>query len=1191
MRIGEASHPGPPFAVRSANVTSLMPHLPYIASFECDAIALQEVRLTTDGQKILSNELLKLGWTPFWGKPQPIRSGTVKSVLDAKQGGVGILIRQKHQGGPSPRSAVGEELKETGRWFSTVIKLNKSGSLLHLVTVYGFPGANEGGEAAFQNEAFLRKVFDESSTLGDVPVIICGDFNCSLEGSAVLTEMVVSGKWNDAALLYGTVSESAVETTYTAFGGSSRIDMIFMNTSATRLFSECKVIPVPEEGIKRHKPVEAKFNFEVQREYAEAIPSIRALPQGTNKLEARDLDDLEGFILREYLSSFQKAYEEKNTDVMWKVWTHMAERFLITKAAAETKNEAIIHDARYVGRGLNTSPKRVRVGRAPDSRNGIGVDPERRELNKLVNILDELLGMMPDGNRANIRSLWEKAQRLGRNCLKTHPLNKHWYEQDVPSLDGLISIKQQVDKVLIKVTFGDRDRLLRKWMRDRAQRLKDGIGDLAKHFRPPDQAPLTIIKLPDGRITGNVREMDNELRRCWLPIFAKHTHGGEPVPDAERFLNKYREFIPRKTQTLKDISLEDLLHVQKKLKAKGAGGLDGWRPSEVKAIPAKILHLLSKFFEVVESNGEWPAPLCTAGVTLIPKGDGGAPLDQRPITVTSIIYRMWAAIRMRHSTDWQDSWMSGSQHGARAKHSTVNALARISMHLERAILQDKPIYGITFDLSKAFDNVPIGITFAICKAIGMDVRLYTALKGMYERMTRRFKIGKFVGESFKDTNGILQGCPLSVMLLNILMAVLSNILTPLVANESFVDDLTVLSECKHKLQTAANLIREFNQDTGQKVNLKKTYSFGPKGGADIWYEGSLIPKKTEVKVLGVVWRFDGGRLNLEVDSKKVQEGIETANRIRYSMLPFAIRTILNGSLVMAKIMYGIEVQDLKPGDERRLRTAIGFSVWQKTSKQRSPGLLFTLVTKGHVIDPAQTPHVRRLMAVQRCALHDDGLRELLGELWSQLEHKRRFRTGGFIENLLYSVKRLGTRAEVSESCFVLNVGGVELDAFASTSQQWAHHCREAARLSVWKLIDKERGREGRMQWGLSSGINREHTMSLYNRCAALRQGILRKILLNGVWTQSRRAKMPDSNGDPTCTCGYASETIEHLWWYCPRWRIIREQYGCEAITLEGKSCAFKQLGIELLSDDPGPTSEVQRMMIDIFIARFGNEMS
>ena len=53
MRVGEVSHPGPPLTIKTANVTNLMPHLPYVADFNCDVIALQEVRLTEDGQTLL----------------------------------------------------------------------------------------------------------------------------------------------------------------------------------------------------------------------------------------------------------------------------------------------------------------------------------------------------------------------------------------------------------------------------------------------------------------------------------------------------------------------------------------------------------------------------------------------------------------------------------------------------------------------------------------------------------------------------------------------------------------------------------------------------------------------------------------------------------------------------------------------------------------------------------------------------------------------------------------------------------------------------------------------------------------------------------------------------------------------------------------------------------------------------------
>ena len=1067
------------------------------------SFALQETRLTIDGQKIVNEELVKRGWTPVWGKPQPIRKGTCKSLVDAKQGGVGILIRKGHDGGPSPRTEIGEQLKETGRWMSSVIKIHRSGTLLHVVSLYGYPGATDGGEATFMNEEFLRKVFDEATTLGDVPIVVCGDFNCSLESSAVLSEMTASGKWCDAAQLYGMVNESSVDATYFAFGGSSRIDMIFLNSAACRVFSECRVVPVPEGGIKRHKPVEAKFDLHPKREFADAIPSIRALPKGVRRMDSDTENELQRSILGEHLGDFNEAAARGDTNAMWNLWCCIAERFLVAKAAHEFQDERILGDGRYYGRGTQVGTKRIRVGRAPTQEQGFGFDPERRELTKLNNILRELINIRDEGQPQHVSQLWVKAQRLGKNCLKTHPFDKHWKEEGVPSLEGLEAVKDQVERVLEKVTFGDRNRLLRKWRRERMERAKEGIGDLAKHFRAPEQAPLKVVKLPDGSITGNIEKMDEELRRNWLTIFAKHQSGDVPIPNAKDFLHKYQDFIPSKKQVLKEIDVEDLLWVQKKLKSKGAGGLDGWRPVEVKKLPKDILELLVKLFNTIEMTGEWPAALTCAGVTLIPKGDGGAPLNQRPITVTPIVYRMWAAIRMRDSTIWQEAWISSGQHGARAKHSTVNALARISMFLEDAILDDSPAYGIAFDLAKAFDNVPIEVTFAICDKVGMHPRLYTGLKGMYDRITRRFKIGDYVGQKFKDTNGILQGCPLSVMLLNILMAVLSNVLSPHVINESFVDDLTVLTGSVENLQKATDIVHEFMNDTAQQVNQKKTYAFGPKGGADVMYNGTLIPKKAEVKVLGVKWKFANGRLDLRVDDSKIQEAVATANRIRYSNLPFVLRTMLNGSLVMSKVMYGVEVLDLTPGDERRLRTAVGFSIWQKTSKQRSPGLLFTLPTKGHVVDPAQAPHVRRLLAVQRCAHYDEGLRKQLAKMWTKLERRRRFRTGGFVENLLYSTKRLAINVDISENSFDATIRGVTMDAYAVPSSQWAHHCREGARLAVWKTVDKERAREGRIHWKLSDGIDRSVTMKLYNKTSAVRQGILRKILLNGVWTQAR----------------------------------------------------------------------------------------
>ena len=123
-------------------------------------------------------------------------------------------------------------------------------------------------------------------------------------------------------------------------------------------------------------------------------------------------------------------------------------------------------------------------------------------------------------------------------------------------------------------------------------------------------------------------------------------------------------------------------------------------------------------------------------------------------------------------------------------------------------------------------------------------------------------------------------------------------------------------------------------------------------------------------------------------------------------------------------------------------------------------------------------------------IYDEGPRKQLAKLWAKLERRRRFRTGGFVENLLYSTKRLAINVDISENSFDATVGRVSVDACAAPSSQWAHHCREGARLAVWKTMDKERAREGGIHWKLSDGIDHSATMQLYNQTSAVRQGIL-----------------------------------------------------------------------------------------------------
>ena len=867
---------------------------------------------------------------------------------------------------------------------------------------------------------------------------------------------------------------------------------------------------------------------------------------------------------------------------MWEIWCQIAEEYLVRKASYESGELEVINNPRYYGRG-RVKVERVRVGRAPDEQSGVCPQEDRREVQKLLNLLRETQHLLTLNRASDAQQVWSKACRVGVNCAKTMVWSQYT-SQDETSIQAKID---RVEVILRKVTWGDRDRLIRLWRKNRLERASKGIGDLAKHFKGADQAQIAVLRKPNGEITGKIKDMDLLLRESWLPIFAKHDYTDQPYPDRDLFFEKYDAFIQEYPQELDEISLEKVKWAIGRLASEGAGGLDAWKPSDMKKLPDAILDLLVTLYQKIEDIGVWPQELCSAGITLIPKGEGGAPLDQRPITITSVVYRIWAAVRMRDSLEWQEAWMRKGQHGARAHHSTVDALMRVSLFFEEAIQNKSPAFGIAVDLSKAFDNVPIQITFEVCKKLGMHPKLLTALQGIYSQMQRRFRLGGYIGQVFKDTNGILQGCPLSVMLLNALMAVLSAVLEPTVGAESFVDDLTILHSDRDVLQAAMDSIGEFMKATGQVVNLKKTKTFGPAGGTDILYDEKEVPKTDSIKILGVIWKFKNGNLDLQLDPKKTKDAVALAHRIRYSGLPFHLRTMLNASLVMSKILYGIEILDIPPADERKLRTAVGYSIWQKSSKQRSPGLLFTLPCKGHVVDPTQGPHVRRVMALKRSVAGDEQVRRRLIAIL-QSTHKRRIRSGGFVENLLYTLKRIDARLLIEDGNISLEVNGLSLDLESTSLSSWAHQAREAARRMVWRSIDHERAREDRAIWGLAAGIDTDRSMQWYRAGDAKRQGILRKIILNAVWTKARRSRMPNNDPDPTCDCGVEKEDARHLWWRCGRWEHIRRKYECDALPYDEFSIAFRDLGLKLNSDPEVPVQRVQAMMTEIFTQRFMN---
>ena len=85
-----------------------------------------------------------------------------------------------------------------------------------------------------------------------------------------------------------------------------------------------------------------------------------------------------------------------------------------------------------------------------------------------------------------------------------------------------------------------------------------------------------------------------------------------------------------------------------------------------------------------------------------------------------------------------------------------------------ALVDGSDLVGMSIDWSKCVDRVPQGIAFKLAERQGAHPRVLQPLRGMCRELRMRFVMAGHVGTELAASNGIIQGCPLSV-LLNLLM--------------------------------------------------------------------------------------------------------------------------------------------------------------------------------------------------------------------------------------------------------------------------------------------------------------------------------------------------------------------------------------------------------------------------------------
>ena len=311
----------------------------------------------------------------------------------------------------------------------------------------------------------------------------------------------------------------------------------------------------------------------------------------------------------------------------------------------------------------------------------------------------------------------------------------------------------------------------REWLDDATS---TDQGTVYRWLRGDDPTP-PVVFLPreDGTARSQIPEMDALLQRAWGPIGRKYAD--RPQPDVNLFMGAYGHHLRCVPKVTAPRTRERLSQRARAMKPSTLG-LDGWALQDLRTLPPDLMDWLAALLGFVERTGRWPGALTpgrlTRGYTaLVPKEGPPGALNTRPLTVLSIFYRLWAGARLQEAMAWQERWAHPRAFGFWPARSATDGAAMTQLLLELGRLKGWTVSGMGLDYRKCFDLMPQVIVFEVCTRLGWDDEVLAALHALYCQLVRAFKLAGGLGGWWRATNGILQGCPLSVILINALMGV------------------------------------------------------------------------------------------------------------------------------------------------------------------------------------------------------------------------------------------------------------------------------------------------------------------------------------------------------------------------------------------------------------------------------------
>ena len=173
------------------------------------------------------------------------------------------------------------------------------------------------------------------------------------------------------------------------------------------------------------------------------------------------------------------------------------------------------------------------------------------------------------------------------------------------------------------------------------------------------------------------------------------------------------------------------------------------------------------------------------------------------------------------------------QAGFRAGRSTTEQIFNLRILCEQYFQNQQNLYQVFIDFKKAFDRVWHAALWATMRKYNISANLVRTIEQLYDKATSAVQMNGSIGDLFRTTVGVRQGCLLSLTLFNIFLErIMSDALEEHdgkvsiggrnITNLQFADDIDVLAEEEQELEALVQSLDKTCTRYKMEISAEKT---------------------------------------------------------------------------------------------------------------------------------------------------------------------------------------------------------------------------------------------------------------------------------------------------------------------------------------------------------------------------------